>query len=790
MSRVVDYLDGLNPEQRAAVEHFEGPILVLAGAGSGKTRVLTTRVVHLIEEYGVDPSAIMAVTFTNKAAAEMRDRIRALLGAEPLGSWIGTFHAIGARLLRRHAYQLTDPEAPRAAGWSPNFSIYDADASQREVKRVLESLKFSTRDWHPRAVQSAISSAKNQFIGPSAYAEVAHDPFSRVVAKVYPAYQRSLREQNAFDFDDLLVKPVELLRSVPHLLAEYRRRFSFILVDEYQDTNHVQYRFIKLLALGHDEGVGSGGAESRANLMVVGDDDQSIYGWRGADIRNILDFETDFPDAITIRLEENYRSTAHILEAANRVIEENTRRKGKTLRTSSGPGELLTEVAAADEEDEANWIGSEIRARLDDDPSRSPSDFVILYRTNAQSRALEDAFIRTGLPYQIVGGTRFYERREIMDLLAYLRLISNPRDGAAFERIVNYPRRGIGDTTRARLAAWAAQNGLSLLEGAHQAEECPDLRRNAIRSLQEFAGLIERYRTLALKLGVGELVERLAGEIGLYDALAAEGPEGEDRIANVEELIASGYEFDEREAIADLEDHDEELDQDTTPLDLFLQKISLITDIDSHDEGSEAVTLMTLHNAKGLEFPFVFISGLEEGLFPLSRAYDDPESLEEERRLFYVGITRAREKLYLTHAQSRRRLGTIQDSTASSFLGPIPDELLERRSTPRLLRFSGAWGGATRGWANESSGRRGRGRSDAGSSLGAGAAGGGLVIDYSDSQEMPEFAMGDLVRHPQFGRGTIVELSGFGLDLRAVIDFEGVGPKRVIVRYANLQKEL
>ena len=756
---VGNYLAGLNPEQRAAVEHFEGPLLVLAGAGSGKTRVLTTRIAHLLEEYGVDPKAILAVTFTNKAAGEMRERVRRLVGREPAGMWIGTFHAIGARILRRHAPRL---------GWSPNFTIYDADQALREVKRAMERVGLSTKRWHPNAVHSAISAAKNQLIGPSEYEETAGDAFARAVAQVYPQYQAALREQNAFDFDDLLVMPVELFQACEDVLEEYRRRFQFLLVDEYQDTNRAQYRFLQLLAREH------------GNLMVVGDDDQSIYGWRGADIRNILDFEKDFPDARVIRLERNYRSTARILEAANRVIAENSRRKGKTLRTDAPPGERLTLVEAADERDEAEWIADEIEARLAENPERSLRDFVILYRTNAQSRALEDALRRRHLPYQIVGGTRFYERREIQDLLAYLRLISNPRDAGAFDRIVNYPRRGIGEQTKAKLMAWAAERGLPLLEAAERARECEGLTAGAAASLAAFAGLIQRFRALAQHMGAGELVEKLVQEVGFLEALREEGPEGEDRIRNVQELVASAHEFDAGGAIEDEDDRS----PGATALDLFLQRVALVTDVDRHDPEQNALTLMTLHNAKGLEFPFVFISGLEDGLFPLARAYEDPEALEEERRLFYVGITRARQKLYLTHARVRRRAGEVLTCVPSSFLAPIPEELLERRLTPMLERMrrplSWAQGSGVRAAVGRSSERGGRG----------GEAWRDVVLDYSEAQDAPRFVKGEVVRHPQFGRGTIRELSGFGPDARAVIDFESVGRKKVVLRYANLQKEL
>ena len=753
------FVQGLNPEQRAAVEHFEGPILALAGAGSGKTRVLTNRIAHLVEEHGVDPASILAVTFTNKAAGEMRQRVRNLLGQEPAGMWIGTFHSIGARLLRRHAPRL---------GWSPNFSIYDSDQSLREIKRAMDRLNIPQKRWHPEAVRSAISGAKNQLVGPDEYAKLAADAFTQVVADIYPNYQNAMKEQNAFDFDDLLVKPVELFLHVPEILRVYRERFHFVLVDEYQDTNHAQYKFLELLSREH------------ANLMVVGDDDQSIYGWRGADIRNILDFEKDFPNTRTIRLEQNYRSTGNILAAANRVIAQNTKRKGKTLRTEAGPGELLTKVESLDERDEAEWIVTEIEKRMAEDRKRTPRDFVVLYRTNSQSRALEEALIRHDVPYQIIGGTRFYERREIMDVLAYLRLISNPRDAGAFDRIVNYPRRGIGDTSKTTLLAWAAEQRIGPLEASARAEQIPNLRGAAANSLVAFAGLIQRYTALAAHIKVGELLEKLIEEIGLIDALREEGPEGDDRIENVKELVAGAHSS--AETAEDAEE-DAEATADFTSLDIFLQRVALIADVDKHDPEANAVTLMTLHNAKGLEFPFVFIAGLEDGLFPLARAYDEPDLLEEERRLFYVGITRGEEKVYLTFARTRRRAGEVLACIPSSFLAPIPQQLVEARTTNALTRVR--YSGET-GWRDRSGPRTGGGygrrTSDDGDS--------GTYIDYSDSQDAPRFVKGERVRHPQFGRGIIRELSGFGRDLKAVIDFESVGRKKVVLRYANLQKEL
>jgi DNA helicase-2/ATP-dependent DNA helicase PcrA len=780
---MTDWLETLNPEQREAVEHFEGPILVLAGAGSGKTRVLTTRIANLINEYGVDPATILAVTFTNKAAGEMRERVRQLLGEDPAGMWIGTFHSIGARLLRKHAASL---------GWSSSFSIFDADASLAEIKGVMDRLNISPKKWHPKAVRGAISDAKNRLVDPAEYESLASDAFSRVVADVYPAYQASLKEQNAFDFDDLLVKPVELFRNVPRLLDHYRDRFRFILVDEYQDTNHAQYVMVELLAAepGHpsppdmgDMGdVGDVGERPGPNLMVVGDDDQSIYGWRGADVGNILDFEKRFHGTRLIRLERNYRSTGRILHAANAVIAENVRRKGKTLRTEEVEGEPLTLVETADERDEAEWLASELELRMADS-DLTPRDFAILYRTNAQSRELERALVERGIPYRIVGGTRFYERREIMDVLAYLRLISNPKDAQAFDRVVNYPKRGVGDVNQGRLREYAASTGQTLLDAAREAKRVDPMTPAAAASLERFAALIDGFRRAAADVGAGPLVEQVVMDAGIFTALAEEGPEGEDRADNVRELIAGAYEFDERlPTLRELEDVPEE----ASPLDLFLQEVSLITDVDRHDPTANAVTLMTLHTAKGLEFPVVGISGLEDGLFPLARAYDEPGELEEERRLFYVGITRAERKVYLTHAGTRRRMGEVKACVPSSFLDPLPDEVVDRRQTPQVERQKRAYDG----WSSRRSTYGKRQRRQAWETDAFGNEAGGYVIDYSESQDAPRFIKGEVVRHPKFGRGTIKSLSGFGNDLKAVIDFDDIGRKKVVVRYANLQKEL
>jgi DNA helicase-2/ATP-dependent DNA helicase PcrA len=749
------HLEGLNPQQLEAARHFEGPILVLAGAGSGKTRVLTVRVTQLVREHGVPADRVLAVTFTNKAAGEMRERISRLLGTEPAGMWVGTFHAIGARLLRRHADRL---------GYDRAFSIFDADQSLRLVKSVQESVGVDPKKWSPKAVRGEISNAKNQLVSPEEFAarhEGGFDLFLKTVAKVFPEYQKALENQNAFDFDDLLAKPVQLLETLPDLLERYRDRFAFVLVDEYQDTNRAQFRFIELIAGGH------------RNLMVVGDDDQSIYRWRGADIRNILDFEKAFPGAQIVRLERNYRSTQRILDAANFVISQNVERKGKTLFTERAGGEPVTLLESLDESDEARWIVQEIETRVRDTPTLSLKSVAVLYRTNAQSRALEDALRRAGLPYQVVGSVRFYERREIQDVLSYLRLISNPRDEGAFERVVNYPRRGVGLTSLEHLRGWATRQGLSLLEAAARSDEILDMRAAGSQGLRSFADLIQRYSVRATQASIGELLEELVEELDLVRHLRDEGPEGEDRARNVAELIAGAMDFD----AALVEDPELDVSEATdrfTELDLFLQQVALVADVDKLDPNAETVTLMTLHNAKGLEFPLVFVAGLEEGLFPLARAYDEPAALEEERRLFYVGITRAEDKLVLSWARQRRRAGDLTFNIQSSFLEALPPELLDPRRTQRLTVTASSLPHRSR-MAYE--------RNDADDEP-----------QYEPEPEMtnqdaPRFVKGERVVHATFGSGAVAEISGFGRDLKVTVDFDKVGRKKLLLRYAALERD-
>ena len=746
------WLAGLNEAQREAVLHFEGPMLVLAGAGSGKTRVLTTRIAHLVEHHGVDPRHILAVTFTNKAAGEMRERIGRLLGDEPAGMWCGTFHSIGARMLRSHA---------RLVGRTPSFTIYDEDDATGVIKRIMERLRIAARDHSPRSILDAISDAKNALVTVSEYEALAKDPHARAVAPVYAELEGALRQANAVTFDDLLVLPVRMLEQNEQVRGQYRDRFRFVLVDEYQDTNRAQYRFVKLIGGEH------------GNVMVVGDDDQSIYGWRGADIRNILDFERDFPNARVVRLEENYRSTPQILDLANVAISANTERRGKTLRSTRPGGERATVVGAYDDRDEADFIVEEIAARRGSPSGRAAGhavgaglmlrDFAVLYRTNAQSRSLEEALRRRGFAYRLVGAVRFYDRREIRDLMAYLKLIANPNDDEAFRRAIAAPKRGIGETSVDTLAEAARAERLPLLVASVRSDLVASLRPAARTALAEFAALINRLRDAARESSVDELLRDLVDAIRYGDYIRPE-PDAQDRLDNIRELIEGAAEV--------VVDDGGEVG--LTPLDHFLQRSTLVTGIDTLDPNADAVTMMTMHNAKGLEFPVVFIAGMEDGLFPLSRAFDDPPMLEEERRLFYVGITRAETKLYITHARQRRRNGETMPSIPSSFLGVIPPGMLEERSTLKLR----ATGRSVMPHASAATRRPGARVSFA------------PDTDVDASQDAPRFVKGERVRHSRFGSGTIAELSGVGRDTKVTIDFddESVGRKRLVVAYAGLER--
>jgi ATP-dependent DNA helicase UvrD/PcrA len=744
-------LAGLNLAQREAVLHFEGPMLVLAGAGSGKTRVLTTRIAHLIEHHGVDPSRILAVTFTNKAAGEMRERITRLLGEEPKGMWSGTFHAIGARILRTSAHQV---------GRTSSFTIYDEDDTLGVVKRIMEREGVSQKQWSPKVIASLISDAKNALVPAAEYESLAMDPVSRAAARVYKQMEPTLRGANAVSFDDLLVLPVEIFLKDERTLARYRDRFQFILVDEYQDTNRAQFQFIKLLGSSH------------GNVVVVGDDDQSIYGWRGADIRNILDFEKEFPASRVVRLEENYRSTPDILHVANAAITQNVSRKGKTLRPTRAAGEPVTLVAALDERDEADFVVEEVKSRRNQE-NRGLNEFAVLYRTNAQSRALEDALRRDAIPYRLVGSVRFYDRREIRDLMAYLKLIANPSDEEAFRRAIAVPKRGIGDTTIDALAARARDARVSLSEAAAREDLQESLRAAARKTLGDFTTLISALRERAKDTSVDVLIQELIGEIRYVEYIQAEGPESaRDRIENISALIDGAAE-------TVIDDGGE---VGLTPLDHFLQRAMLVASADALDPTADAVTLMTLHNAKGLEYPIVFLTGLEDGLFPLAQSFDDPPKLEEERRLFYVGITRAKEKLYLSHTEMRRRNGELLPSIKSRFLREIEAANLEERKT---LRVTSMGRGAQRREGGFSGAYPARRTHEVPSWRRAVP-----IAEAEASQDEPRYVKGERVRHKLFGEGSIAELSGVGREVKAVIDFddESVGRKTIKLAYTTLER--
>jgi DNA helicase-2/ATP-dependent DNA helicase PcrA len=661
--RVERLLAGLNEPQREAVRHVEGPLLVLAGAGSGKTRVLTHRIAYLLATGNARPGEILAITFTNKAAKEMRERVEALVGRSARAMWVTTFHSSCARMLRADAERL---------GYSRGFTIYDQSDSLRMLKRVMRELGVDPKRYPPRAVHSKISGAKNQLIDSGTYAEMQGSVFEEVVAEAYPLYEKRMLEANAMDFDDLLVRTVNALELFEEVRERWRRTFRHVLVDEYQDTNHAQYRLLQLLSSEH------------GNLMVVGDEDQSIYGFRHADIRNILDFEHDFPQAELVKLEQNYRSTQTILSAANAVVEHNRERRPKALWTEIEGGEQVQLSELSDEHEEARWVAGEIE-RLAEEGGVKRSDVAVFYRTNAMSRVVEDTLVRFEMPYQVIGGTKFYDRAEVKDAIAYLSLLVNPADQVSFGRIVNSPRRGIGNTSQSRLAAYANTSGLPIWEVAERVEEVPGLGAAAIKAVSRFMETMELLRErVDANQPVAEVMQAVLSESGYLDALAAERTvEAEGRAENLEELVGVAGEFDRERQL--------EGDSETPPLEEFLQQISLYTEQDGLQDEQELVTLMTLHNAKGLEYDTVFIIGCEDGAFPHMRALEEGGE-EEERRLCYVGITRARRRLYMTWTRERRLFGRAERNLPSRFIDELPVELTERHSS---LPASGtSWSGS------------------------------------------------------------------------------------------------
>ena len=743
----------LNPAQETAVRHPGGPLLVLAGAGSGKTRVLTARIAHLIRERGVAPFRIFAVTFTNKAAGEMRARVGTLLGADPRGLWIGTFHSLSARLLRREAPLL---------GFAPNFTIYDQDDSESFIKRLLEQRGHSPKTHPPRVIHAIISGAKNRLVLPEELGASADGPLERVAAEIYAALGPALRQANAMDFDDLLLFPLTLFAEHPERLAYWQRRFDHVLVDEFQDTNAAQYRLVKHLAAEH------------RNLCVVGDDDQAIYGWRGADVGHMLSFQQDFPGTTLIKLEQNYRSTQVILDAANGVIAENAHRLGKTLFTAQHGGEPVTLLTAADERDEAEWLSAELSRRASA-ADMAYQGMAILYRTNAQSRPFEEALRFRGIPYRLVGAVSFYERREVKDVLAYLRLIANPSDDEAFARIVNVPRRGIGDASFAPFVRAAAHWGKPLLEAARAAERVPDLRPNVRAAFTGVAALIDELRMRHREADPATALEHIVAAVGYAQYLVDEGSEGVERVENVQELIAGAAAWAET---ADDEASDEPAEEGRltgpTMIERYLTQAALVSSADQGTGDPEGVTLMTVHMAKGLEWPLVGLAGLEDGLFPLARSASEPGGLEEERRLCYVGLTRAAEKLYLSWARTRYRTGRLELSEPSRFLDALPAGAIEERST-------------TPQWDRPGRGSR------------RGAAGGAarrappveLDWDIETSQDAPRYATGERVRHRKFGGGTVRAVSGSGRELKVTVEFDDqdIGTKQLLVAYAGLERE-
>ncbi|MEO8030462.1 MAG: UvrD-helicase domain-containing protein [Gemmatimonadota bacterium] len=751
-------LTGLNPAQREAVEHVTGPLLVVAGAGSGKTRVLTLRIARLIDEHGVAANRILAVTFTNKAAGEMKERVGRMLGRDPSGLWIGTFHSLSARLLRHEA---------EALGFTRQFTIYDQDDQLSLIKRIMDQRGHSTKLFPPRAVQSIISGAKNRMLPPSELASASpFDRMAQAAADVFGAMTAALKSANAMDFDDLLLHPLTLFRERPDRLAHWRDRFNFLLVDEFQDTNSAQYQFVRQLG-------------AHGNICAVGDDDQSIYGWRGADVRNMLDFQKDFPGTVVVRLEENYRSTATVLSAANAVIAENSGRLGKTLRTRRLGGEAITLVAAADERDEAEWIVRELAARSAKH-DWALNEMAILYRTNAQSRALEESLRRAGLPYRIIGAISFYDRREVKDLLAYLRLIANPRDDEAFLRAVSVPRRGLGESSLVLLQQQAARWDKSLLETARMADRAPDFRPGVRDAFRKYAEQLDGLRETTATWTPAQVIEQVIRVIDYEKILQDEGPEGLERWENVREMLASAADWSEVAA----PEADETIG---TPLEQFLAEAALLSGHDSIKGREDGVTLMTLHTAKGLEWPVVVMSGMEDGLFPLGRAEEQPGGIEEERRLCYVGLTRAKDKLYLSWARARRRGGELRPGRPSRFLTALPPELVEEKRTSALFSPSSAWGDS-RGGAGGQGGRR------ATSSWGTTVPAPRPTPTEPEeaSQDQPRYVKGERVRHRRFGSGMIQGLTGTGRDLKVTVAFddEEHGIKQLLVAYAGLERDM
>ncbi len=745
MNEIDPLLEGLNPQQSAAVTHAGGPLLVVAGAGSGKTRVLTRRIAYLMARRNVAPYEILAITFTNKAAGEMKERVGELVGSVAKSMWVSTFHSACVRILRQEANRL---------GYSNTFSIYDSADSQRLITIVAKELNLDPKRYPARAFQSVISNAKNELLSPQDYLKAASNQFEQVVADVYTIYQGRLMRANAMDFDDLILKTVEVLQRYPEAKARFRSRFRHVLVDEYQDTNHAQYILVKELVGTELEGT------TPAELCVVGDADQSIYGFRGATIRNILQFELDYPNATTVLLEQNYRSTQNILNAANAVITKNESRKEKNLWSDAGAGTPLTGYVAESEHDEANFIADEIRS-LQRDGNSTPGETAIFYRTNAQSRVFEEVFMRMALPYKVVGGLRFYERREVKDLLAYLRVLANCEDEISLRRIINVPKRGIGDTSLDYVDQFANSCGISFWQGLLRCNEITSVPARAAQAITEFTSMITALSVLVeAKVKPSVIVEAALEQSGLLKELAdSTDPQDEVRVENLKELVAVSMEYEERSF--------EELGEDEEiSLAGFLEKVSLVADADEIPEGEDhggVVTMMTLHTAKGLEFPTVFLTGMEDGIFPHSRTFDDKNEIEEERRLAYVGLTRARERLYISRAEYRSTWGAPNYNPPSRFLDEIPEDVIvwRNQSSDSLISSMTKKSRIATAPPPRATGKK--------------------------SMAM-ELAVGERVSHDTFGLGTVVAVAGAGDNAEATINFGQYGEKRLLLRYAPVEK--
>jgi DNA helicase-2/ATP-dependent DNA helicase PcrA len=715
----MDYLSGLNAKQREAVCHFEGPLLILAGAGSGKTRVLIHRIAHLISKHGAAPRSILAVTFTNKAAKEMQERVARLLGVNGVNVFVSTFHSLCVRVLRQEH---------RHIGRTSSFTIFDTTVQITAVRQCIRELDMDDRSVNPSAVLSTISNAKNQLLDPDEFTRRAFDFWEKQVATVFTRYQEKLAANNAYDFDDLILECVKLFRSKPDVLRKYQERFVYIMVDEYQDTNHAQYLLVRLLA------------DRYRNICVVGDDDQSIYHWRGADIRNILEFERDYPEARVIKLEQNYRSTRSILECANAVVSRNASRKPKRLWTDRGPGTGIWWYRASDEKDEARYVVSTIEELIISE-KRNYRDFAILYRTNAQSRTFEEELLNRGIPYQIVGGLRFYQRKEIKDVLAYLRVIDNPHDSISLARVINTPRRGIGATTLERLTEYARMRGVSLYSAISDSEALSVLGSRARSALNSFCELFNDLASSAVGVGPSEIVKNVLKKTGYMRELVEEtdSVEAEAKVQNLHELLSVTRSFEKGRESATLSD--------------FLQEVALLSDIDTFEDDKGGVALMTLHSAKGLEFPVVFMAGMDEGVFPYARSIYETLEIEEERRLCYVGITRAMDRLFVVSADTRMLYGNTSANAPSRFIEEMPEELVHRV-----------------------------------------AAGDGATASAPEPETMGESAKesvaicpGSKVRHDKFGVGTVVAVTESAGDQVFTVAFPGQGIKKLIQSYAALE---